>query len=174
MTSLALDAQAQAVKLVDDAQADSLANMFLTFDIGSEEYGVAISDVIEIVGMQRIMPIPDLPDFLKGVINLRGKVIPLMDIRLRFNMPARDYDDRTVIIVMEVEDALIGLIVDGVREVREIPDTHIDRHAQLGKGGKRQVIAGLGRLEDSVIILLNPAILLSDDEIRLMQEKGEV
>lgn len=173
MTSLALDAQAQAVKLVDDAQADSLANMFLTFDIGSEEYGVAISDVIEIVGMQRIMPIPDLPPFLKGVINLRGKVIPLMDIRLRFNMPARDYDDRTVIIVMEVEDALIGLIVDGVREVREIAETQIDRHAQFGKGGKRQVIAGLGRLEDSVIILLNPAILVSDDEIRLMQEIGE-
>lgn len=173
MTSLALDAQAQAVKLVDDAQADSLANMFLTFDIGSEEYGVAISDVIEIVGMQRIMPIPDLPSFLKGVINLRGKVIPLMDIRLRFNMPVRDYDDRTVIIVMEVEDALIGLIVDGVREVREIADTQIDRHAQLGNGVKRQVISGLGRLEDSVIILLNPAILVSDDEIRLLQEKGE-
>lgn len=173
MTSLALDAHAQAVKVVDDAHADSLANMFLTFDIGSEEYGVAISDVIEIVGMQRIMPIPDLPHYLKGVINLRGKVIPLMDIRLRFNMAAREYDHRTVIIVMEVEDALIGLIVDGVREVREIPDNRIDRRAQLGKSSSRQVIAGLGRLEDSVIVLLNPAVLVADDDIRLMQEKAE-
>lgn len=164
MTTLALDPSA-----LPDGAADMLANMYLTFDIGDEEYGVAISDVIEIVGMQRIMPIPDLPHYLKGVINLRGKVIPLMDIRLRFHMPERAYDDRTVIIVMEVENALIGLIVDGVREVREIHDTQIDRHTQLARNGARQVIAGLGRLDDSVVVLLNPPVLVSDDDLRVGQ-----
>jgi purine-binding chemotaxis protein CheW len=114
-----------------------------------------------------------LPVYLKGVINLRGKVIPLMDIRLRFNMEERAYDDRTVIIVMEVDDAPIGLIVDGVREVREIPDTQIDRHAQLGKTSTKQVIAGLARLENSVVVLLNPSVLVSDDELRLMNKKSE-
>lgn len=173
MTSLDVDPPAKALAAGMDMQLDSLANMYLTFDINSEEYGVAISDVIEIVGMQRIMPIPDLPHYLKGVINLRGKVIPLMDVRLRFRMNERAYDDRTVIIVMEVDDALIGLIVDGVREVREIPDTQIDRHAQLGQSGTRQVIAGLGRLEDSVVVLLNPSVMVSEDEIRLLREHSE-
>ncbi len=177
MTSLAPDTAhppaAPGANLGADMEADTLANMYLTFDIGTEEYGVSIADVIEIVGMQRIMPIPDLPPYLKGVINLRGKVIPLMDIRLRFNMPERPYDDRTVIIVMEVDDSPIGLIVDGVREVREIPIDRIDRHAQLGKTGTRQVIAGLGRLEKSVVVLLNPSVLVSEDDIRLLQEKSD-
>lgn len=173
MTALATETASQTGPASIDMNADTLANMYLTFDIGNEEYGVAISDVIEIVGMQRIMPIPDLPHYLKGVINLRGKVIPLMDIRLRFNMDERAYDDRTVIIVMEVDDALIGLIVDGVREVREIADTQIDRHAQFGKSGKRQVIAGLGRLADSVVVLLNPSVMVSDEDIRLVREKSE-
>lgn len=173
MTSPATQSSERAIPLGMDLEADTLANMFLTFDIGTEEYGVAISDVIEIVGMQRIMPIPDLPVYLKGVINLRGKVIPLMDIRLRFNMDERAYDDRTVIIVMEVDDAPIGLIVDGVREVREIPDTQIDCHAQLGKTGGKQVIAGLARLETSVVVLLNPSVLVSDDELRVATKKSE-
>lgn len=177
MTSLATETAhtniAPGASAGADMEADTLANMYLTFDIGTEEYGVAISDVIEIVGMQRIMPIPDLPPYLKGVINLRGKVIPLMDIRLRFNMPERAYDDRTVIIVMEVDDSPIGLIVDGVREVREIPTDRIDRHAQLGKSGTRQVIAGLGRLEQSVVVLLDPSVLVSEDDIRLLQEKSD-
>ena len=173
MTSLATAGADQTVQSGGVLEADTLANMYLTFDIGAEEYGVAISDVIEIVGIQRIMPIPDLPPYLKGVTNLRGKVIPLMDIRLRFNMAERAYDDRTVIVVMEVDDAPIGLIVDGVREVREISDTQIDRHAQLGKAGARQVIAGLGRLTDSVVVLLNPSVLVSQDDIRLLQEKSD-
>jgi purine-binding chemotaxis protein CheW len=173
MTQLATEPRTQTVPMGLEVEADTLANMYLTFDIGAEEYGVSISDVIEIVGMQRIMPIPDLPHYLKGVINLRGKVIPLMDIRLRFNMAERAYDERTVIIVMEVDDAPIGLIVDGVREVREIGDDRIDRHAQLGKSSSRQVIAGLARMEESVVVILNPSVLVSEDDLRLIQDKSE-
>ena len=98
----------------------NLAGKYLTFALAEEEYGVGIAAVTEIVGMQRIMSVPDVPHYIKGVINLRGKVIPLMDVRLRFGMPERAYDERTVVIVMDVGDAPIGLIVDGVSEVLEI------------------------------------------------------
>lgn len=155
-----------------DAGSDTIADMYLTFGIDTEEYGVGIAGVTEIVGMQRIMPIPDMPAFLKGVINLRGKVIPLMDVRLRFGMAERPHDDRTVIIVMEVDEAPVGLIVDGVREVREIPPAQIDRHGQLGRAGGKQVIAGIGRLGDGVAILLDPSVLVSDDDIALARDKA--
>jgi purine-binding chemotaxis protein CheW len=153
-------------------EEDTLSNMYLTFDLGDEEYGVSIAGVTEIVGIQRIMPVPDVPAYLKGVINLRGKVIPLMDVRLRFGMPERAYDDRTVIIVMEVESAPVGLIVDGVREVREVPPSQIDTRNQFGRGGVRSVIAGLGRLEDGVAILLDPEVLVSEGEVNLIREKA--
>jgi purine-binding chemotaxis protein CheW len=156
-----------------DEDADTIADMYLTFDLGQEEYGVSIAGVTEIVGMQRIMPIPDMPRYLRGVINLRGKVIPLMDVRLRFDMPERDYDERTVIIVMDVEDAPVGLIVDGVREVREIPADQIDRRGQVGRHGGRSVIAGIGQVGDQVAVLLDPSVLVSDSDIAIARETGD-
>lgn len=159
---------------VPGAEADSIEDMYLTFDLGDEEYGVGIVGVTEIVGMQRIMPVPDMPRHIRGVINLRGKVIPLMDMRLRFGMPERAYDDRTVIIVMEVEQAPIGLIVDGVREVLEIAPDHIDRHGQFARAGGRSVIAGVGRIEDRVAVLLDPPVLVSDSDLPAVAAMQEV
>ncbi|OHC53997.1 MAG: chemotaxis protein CheW [Rhodobacterales bacterium RIFCSPHIGHO2_02_FULL_62_130] len=144
---------------------DNVDDMYLTFALDSEEYGVGIGQVTEIVGMQRIMAIPDMPAYIKGVINLRGKVIPLMDVRLRFDMPQREYDDRTVIIVMEVADAPIGLIVDGVREVLEIPPAQVDRPSQFGKSTGRNVIAGIGRIAERVAILLDASVLVSETDL---------
>lgn len=161
-----------AQHVLEDLGGDTIANMYLTFDLGSEEYGVGIAGVTEIVGIQRIMPIPDMPSYVKGVINLRGKVIPLMDIRLRFGMPERAYDERTVIIVMDVDEAPVGLIVDGVREVREIAADHIDRHARVGRSSSKSVIAGIGRVGDRVAVLLDPSVLVSDDDIAIAREKG--
>ena len=158
-----------APPMVDD-DADTIAHMYLTFDLGDEEYGVSIAGVTEIVGMQRIMPIPDMPTYLRGVINLRGKVIPLMDVRLRFDMPERDYDERTVIIVMEVDDAPVGLIVDGVREVREIPAGQIDRRGQIGRNGVRSVIAGIAQVGDRVAVLLDPSVLVSEDDLAITRD----
>lgn len=153
-------------------EEDTIADMYLSFDIGDEEYGVGIAGVTEIVGMQRIMPIPDMPKYLKGVINLRGKVIPLMDVRLRFGMPERAYDHRTVIIVMEVGDAPVGLIVDGVREVLEIPASQIDRQGQLSRTGAKSMIAGIGRVEERVAVLLDPSVLVSDGDLILPRDKA--
>ena len=165
--------EAALVMAAIDEDADTIADMYLTFDLGQEEYGVSIAGVTEIVGMQRIMPIPDMPRYLRGVINLRGKVIPLMDVRLRFEMPERAYDERTVIIVMDVDDAPVGLIVDGVREVREIPADHIDRRGQVGRNGGRSVIAGIGQVGDQVAVLLDPSVLVSDTDIAIMRETGD-
>ena len=164
---------ARAAEQIEDLDADSLADMFLSFDLGEEEYAVSIAGVIEIVGIQRIMPVPDMPAYVKGVINLRGKVIPLMDVRLRFGMPERAYDDRTVIIVMEVNDAPVGLIVDGVREVLEIPPAQIDRQAHFARSGGKSVIAGIGRVEDRVAVLLDPAVLVSDGDLAIARERAE-
>lgn len=151
-------------------EADNIDEMYLTFALGTEEYGVNIVGVTEIVGMQRIMPVPDVPNYIKGVINLRGKVIPLMDVRLRFGMPERAYDERTVVIVMDVGEAPIGLIVDGVSEVLEIPPSQVDRHTQFGRSTTRSVIAGIGRIGERVAVLLDTSVLVSDSDVTLPAE----
>ena len=100
-------------------EENNIDDMYLTFAVAGEEYGIGIGYVTEIVGMQRVMEVPDLPAFIKGVINLRGKVIPVMDVRLRFSMDWKPYTERSVIIVLDVEGVPIGLAVDAVSDVRE-------------------------------------------------------
>jgi purine-binding chemotaxis protein CheW len=146
---------------------ESIETMYLTFPVGSELYGVSIAMVTEIVGLQRIMSVPDVPHYIKGVINLRGKVIPLMDLRLRFGMEEKAYDDRTVVIVLQVDDAPVGLIVDGVNEVLDIPDDRIDRANSFAGDEARPLVRGLGRLEDRVAILLDVTALLEAEELSM-------
>lgn len=169
MTEVAVEqneADIEAAKIRADDQ-DIIDQMYLTFAVGKEDYGVPISVVTEIVGMQRIMGIPDVPSFIKGVINLRGKVIPVMDVRLRFGMEERVYDERTVVIVLEVGNELIGLIVDRVSEVLEIQDDHIDRTSSINSGEKRSAVSGLGRVDERVAILLDVETLVSDAEVSI-------
>ena len=150
---------------------DSIEDMYLTFAVSGEEYGVGIGFVTEIVGMQRVMEVPDVPGFVKGVINLRGKVIPVMDIRLRFGMEFRDYTERTVIIVLDVDEVPVGLAVDAVSDVREILPEHIDLPPRYG--GSREgkgVIRGLGKQGDRVAIMLDIHRLISDQSIDLRQD----
>ncbi len=159
--------EADEVRTVED---DNIDDMYLTFKVGDEDYGVVISVVTEIVGMQRIMGIPDVPAYIKGVINLRGKVIPLMDVRLRFNMPEREYDERTVVIVLDVGEAPMGLIVDRVSEVLEIPASQIDRTNNGPANSRRSVVSGLGRIDERVAILLDENLLVSDSDVTLAVE----
>jgi purine-binding chemotaxis protein CheW len=147
--------------------SDSIETMYLTFPVGAELYGVSIGLVTEIVGLQKIMQVPDVPNYIKGVINLRGKVIPLMDVRLRFGMAEKEYDDRTVVIVLQVNDAPVGLVVDGVNEVLDIPDSQIDRANSFSGSDSRNLVMGLGRLEDRVAILLDVNLLLEAGEVIL-------
>jgi purine-binding chemotaxis protein CheW len=148
--------QLNADAFAEDAVAaeDTLRGKFLVFKVGNEDYGIEIRHVTEIVGIQKINEVPDLPSSMKGVINLRGKVVPVMDIRQRFGMPAREYDERTCIVVVQVDDQISGLIIDQVREVTEIPDEQIEpppvRSTQPG-----HYVKGMGKVADEVKILLD-------------------
>ncbi|MCL4395461.1 MAG: chemotaxis protein CheW [Chloroflexi bacterium] len=150
--------------LLEVAGNESIENMYLTFEVEKETYAVNIGCVTEIVGMQRISQIPDVPDYIKGAMNLRGKVIPVMDQRLRFKLPARDYDERTTIIVLDLEGVPTGLVVDQVTDVLTIPPDKIDRPPHWHKGDEQGVIKGLGRLDDRVGIILDVPHLLFDKQ----------
>lgn len=152
--SLSLDDQAYET---EDTQKDK----FLTFFLADEDYGIAIQHVIEIIGIQKITEVPDMPNFVKGVINLRGKVIPVMDVRARFRMPSQAYDERTCIVVVNVDDQSTGLIVDRVCEVADIPAENVEPAPGSGKGAASSYIMGLGKVGDRVKILLDARRLLA-------------
>ncbi|MDM8522325.1 chemotaxis protein CheW [Desulfococcaceae bacterium HSG8] len=149
----------------DDEDEDTQKDKYLTFQLSSEVYGIEIYHVIEIVGMQKITEVPDMPGFVKGVINLRGQVIPVMDVRTRFCMKQREYDDRTCVIVISIEDTTIGLAVDTVNEVADIPESNVSPPPKIGKGISSRYIRGMGKTEDDVKILLDVNRLLFDEEL---------
>lgn len=141
---------------------DTQADKFLTFILGQEEYGIEIKYVTEIIGIQNIAEVPDMPHYIKGVINLRGKVIPVMDVRLRFGLQEREYDDRTCIIVINIDEQSVGLIVDRVSEVLDIPEAQVEPPPRVKSGGSSRFIQGMGKVGDRVKILLNAHQLLFD------------
>lgn len=160
--------------LLDDDDEDTQADKYLSFKLKSESYGVSIKSIIEIVEMQKIAEVPEVPTYVKGVINLRGKIIPVIDLRLRFKMVEREYDDRTCIVICEIRDTQIGLIVDTVEEVLEIHAENIDPAPQFKAAGAKNVyISGLGRIGDEVKILLDVDKLMNEEEITAISSQGD-
>lgn len=153
-----------------DAEEDTQREKYLTFRLGDETYGIEIRHVREIIGIQKITEVPEMPDFICGVINLRGQVIPVMDVRTRFKMSRRDYDDRTCVIVVEVQDSTMGLVVDTVSEVADIPDTEVQPPPKVNKAASSRYIKGMGKTGDEVKILLDADKLLYDEELSKMAE----
>jgi purine-binding chemotaxis protein CheW len=156
-------------QLVEVNEADHIKNVYLTFDVQDEEYAVNVAYVTEIVGLQKISKVPDVPRFIKGVINLRGKVIPVMDMRLRFGLPWREYSDRTPVIVLEWDDVPTGLVVDQVTDVVSMLPENIVSPPRWREAEEQQVtvVKGLGRRDDSVSIILDVSRLLSAQNVRL-------
>lgn len=144
-------------------EEDEQKDKYLTFTLGNESYGIEIRYVTEIIGIQPITDVPELPEYIRGIINLRGKIIPVMDVRLRFKKPFREYNDRTCIIVIAVEDTAIGLIIDSVSEVLSIPDTEIVQPPEYTKMTNRY-IQGIGKSGEEVKLLLNCRKLINEDE----------
>lgn len=140
--------------------SDEQQDLYLTFHLGGEDYGFAIHHVIEIIGIQKITLVPDMPEFIKGVINLRGRVIPVMDVRLRFGMEEKEHDERTCVIVVKVGENITGLIVDRVNEVQEIPEEMIEPPPKAGNSG--EYIFGIGKAGEEVKILLDVETLVHD------------
>ena len=144
---------------------DTLKDRFLTFKVKEEDYGIEIVRVKEIVGIQEITPVPEMPSYIKGVINLRGNVINVVDIRLRFGMEEKEYDERTCIIIIQVEDVEVGMIVDNVNEVCVIPDEDIKKNTNLNKTSKSTFIKGLGKLDEKIKMIIDVEKLLTEEEL---------
>lgn len=149
---------------VDDDD-DNYEEKYLSFRLDNEDYGMNIADIIEIIGLQKITPIPEVPNYIKGVINLRGKIIPVLDVRLRFGLDLISYHDRTSIIVVNVNDVLVGMVVDEVSEVVDIAGADIDPAPNLTSKAGNQFIQGIGKVNDSVKILLDPQKILHQEEL---------
>lgn len=150
----------------------------LTFSLGSEGYGVSILKVKEIIGMMDITPVPKTPEFIKGIINLRGKIIPVMDLRLKFGMEEQDYDERTCIIIAEVTlhgtQKLIGVVVDMVSEVVTISDEQIEPPPEYGNNLEHSAILGIGKIKDRVVIILDiNEIFICDELIKMLDNTKE-
>ena len=152
---------------------DTQKDKYLTFHLASEDYGIEIQYVIEIIGIQKITDVPDMPAFIRGVINLRGKVIPVMDVRARFNLPDRNYDDRTCIIVVNIDETEVGLVVDEVNEVSDIPESNVEPPPKTGKGTGGQYIQGMGKINNTVKILLDVHKLLFSEEMMALIAKAQ-
>ncbi|MDH3392416.1 MAG: chemotaxis protein CheW [Desulfobulbaceae bacterium] len=157
----------QIVEVEDDLyeDEDTQKDKYLTFHLAGEDYGLDIAFVTEIIGIQKITEVPDMPDFVKGVINLRGKVIPVMDVRLRFNLQERDYDERTCIVVVDINETAVGLVVDQVNEVADIPEKDVEPPPRSTKGATSRYLKGMGKVNEEVRILLNVDKLLYDEEL---------
>ncbi|MCE5336326.1 MAG: chemotaxis protein CheW [Desulfobacteraceae bacterium] len=145
---------------------------YLTFSLGDEEYGIGILKVKEIIGVMKITPVPQTPDFVKGVINLRGKVIPVIDLRLRFGMMEADYTDRTCIVVVEITGSTgklhIGVVVDSVSEVLNIKGSDIEDTPSFGTTLNTEYILGMAKTGGGVKILLDINCVLSSEEMGLL------
>ena len=151
-----------------------LAGKYLTFQLGDETYGCPIGPIDDIIEMQETTSVPQTRDYVEGVINLRGTVIPVINLRLKFGMPFREHDRNTVIIVVDLDGLKTGLIVDEVAEVREVSDDQVQDAPSMGQEIDSRFIAGMGKLDDQVAILLDLEHVLMEDELEeLKQMKDE-
>ncbi len=139
---------------VNSSPGADLGGKYLTFALDREEYGVSVLKVREIIGIQDITKVPQTAAFVEGVINLRGKVIPVIDLRAQFGLPRMQYNEETCIIVVDVGD-MVGIIVDTVREVHNIPASAIEPPPTLGAEGKQDYFLGMAKVKDDVKILLD-------------------
>ena len=153
----------------DEMKNKSAAGKYLTFALAQEEYGVPVLKVREIIKMMDITGVPQVPPHVKGVINLRGKVIPIVDLRLKFNLPTQDYTERTCIIVVEVElqsrRVMLGMIVDYVSEVLNISNDEIEPMPDFGERLDTEYMHGVAKIKGTVKLLLDLDKVLSADTV---------
>ncbi|MDD6194009.1 MAG: chemotaxis protein CheW [Lachnospiraceae bacterium] len=155
---------------------DTQKGKYVTFQSGNEFYGLKIQYVSEIIVYQEITEIPESPDYVKGLINLRGKIIPVVDVRLRFRQEPTPYTDRTCIIVIQVDDYVVGLIVEKIAEVVEIQDENILPSPSISKNdtsNKNKFVSGIGKVGNDVKLLLDPERLLRDEDVALVEHLND-
>jgi purine-binding chemotaxis protein CheW len=151
---------------------------FITFNLRGEEYGISIYAIKEINGMMNITAVPRTPEYVKGIINLRGKIVPVIDLRTRFGLETKAYDDKTCIVVVDragvTENCLTGLIVDTVAEVVDVKQDDVQPTPQYGAGADNKLFLGVAKVKDRVVILLDiDSVLKDEDELQITDLKGE-
>lgn len=151
-----------------DSPERTIPHEYLTFTLGTEEYGIDILKVQEIRGYDAVTRIANAPEFLKGVINLRGVIVPIVDMRIRFNLGTPHYDEFTVVIIMNVLNRVIGMVVDGVSDVVSLEPEQIRPAPELGSALDTRYLTGLGTVNGQMLILMDIEKLLSSDEMQLM------
>ena len=156
----------------DDAQKGK----YMTFRSGNEYFGLKIQYLNEIIQYQTITEIPETESYIKGLINLRGKVIPVIDVQLRFNQEPFEYNDRTCIIVINVNSTVVGLIVQEIAEVVEIRDENILPPPAAGRAANahHKYVYGIGKVDNAVKLLLDPDKLINDEELSAMDQSNEM
>ncbi|MCZ8155774.1 MAG: chemotaxis protein CheW [Leptospira sp.] len=150
----------------DEEEEDSLLDNYLIFKCDEKDYALEIRFVTEIVALQEITEIPDLPPYLKGIINLRGKVLPVLDVRSRFNMVETEYTERTCLVIAAKENSMIGLIVDAVTEVVKIPISEIEPPPKMNDKTSSRFVTGIGKAQEGVKIILNLHNLIYEEEVK--------
>jgi len=143
---------------------------YLTFYLGDEQYGIAIDKIKEIIAMMKVTNVPKTPFFMRGVINLRGSIIPIVDTRLRFGMQAREEDMHTTIIIVEVEKINIGFIVDRVEEVCSIDAAHLSEPPRFGSQIDTDFICAMAQVEENVVMILDVMKLFEADELVALEQ----
>jgi Chemotaxis signal transduction protein len=154
-------------------EEDTQHGKFLTFALGTEVFGIEIRFVTEIVGLQKISDIPESPNYVKGIINLRGKIIPVIDMRLKFKKSSTEYTERTCIIVIDIQSLTVGLIVDYVDEVVTIPDASIVPPPSFKTGFQNRYIKGIGKSGEDIRLLLDCERLFADEEVQTLSQIKE-
>lgn len=176
-----MEVNSEATRQTDTSQSvygerDAQKDKYMTFKSGNEYFGLKIQYVSEIIPFQAITAIPETADYIKGLINLRGKIIPVIDISLRFKQEPFEYNDRTCIIVINVHSTVVGLIIENIAEVVEIREENILPPPSIGKSDRVQnkYVYGIGKVGDSVKLLLDPDKLLNDEELSLAEQANEM
>lgn len=142
----------------------------LTFQLGKQEYGIQILEAREVVGLMQIDPVPQTPEFMKGVVNLRGKIIPIIDLRSKFGMPEIEPTKENCIVVVDIQGHLTGVIVDFLAGVLTIEEEEFEETPQLGANIRTEFIIGMAKLENRVVIVLDMENILSNDELVLFHQ----
>ena len=150
--------------------AQAAANEFLTFTLGAEEYGVDILKVQEIRGYGTVTRIPDAPDFVKGVINLRGTIVPVVDMRLKFKLGKSEYNSFTVMIILNIANRVVGMVVDSVSDVVALTGDQIRPAPELGSSLGAQFLTGIGALDNRMLILVDIERLMTSAEMALISQ----
>jgi purine-binding chemotaxis protein CheW len=159
-----------ASPMQDIVASGSTGNEFLAFTLGNEEYGIDILKVQEIRGYENVTHIANAPDFVKGVVNLRGIIVPILDMRIKFNLGTPTYDQFTVVIILNIGSRIIGMVVDSVSDVTTLAPEQIKPAPEMGTVVNIDYLIGLGTLDERMLILLDIDRLMSSSELGLIEK----